>query len=66
MTVLTPHFTHGGGGGWNGSDMTPGSLMLRRELEWSLSQRRLERLPMMLQAYLEWRRLANAKLGQGR
>src|SRR5438132_888848 len=41
MTVVVPHLTHGGGGGWNGSGMTNGSLIFRRERDWSLSHRRL-------------------------
>ena len=50
MTVVAPHLTHGGGVGWNGSGITHGSLIFRRERDWSLSHRRLAQgpLPMML------------------
>jgi hypothetical protein len=41
MTVVVPHLTHGGGGGWNSSGMMSGSLAFRRERDWSLGHRRL-------------------------
>jgi hypothetical protein len=34
MTVVVPHFTHGGGVGWNGGAITNSSLISRREREW--------------------------------
>jgi hypothetical protein len=41
MTVVVPHLTHGGGGGWNSNGMISGSLIFRRERDWSLGHRRL-------------------------
>jgi len=52
MTVVVPHWTHGGGGGENGSDMMSGSLIFRRERDRSLSHwRLLKPLPMMKAQY---------------